>query len=338
MKKILIITIFISLCWSGIHFSLASDNKNENKKNPVISLQENVEFLDALREKRKKEISAKIKLIRKQRIIAQFNARQQIEQDLVFSSADNIEYKHDLDIFEEMKYNRIQEKSLSCELSATSDIISHLENRKISETSIINMVDKSMYNQLPIIENGKTIWGNPNAGYVGNIHEISEWVKATQTGMTGYWVLEKPIAKIFDTFNYKNKIITRESYNEVYSQVDHLTELLKNINAGNMIQLWWDYCTNPEFEDTENTNSCSRFGKDRKLEWYYKENWELKSYTGLAWEHAFYLLGYKWGVQNPTDIIVWDTQTWKHTFPISEWLRKWNAMDNKSIIIYKKYN
>jgi hypothetical protein len=199
------------------------------------------------------------------------------------------------------------------------------------------MVDKSHYNKLPTIENGKTIWWNPNAGYVGYIDETSPWVKARQSLMTWYGVLEKPIAKIYDRFNYKNKIITSKNYNEVYNQSDHLTELLKNLNAGNMVQLWWDYCTTPKYEDTENRNSCSRFGKNRKLEWYYKENWELKHYTGLAGEHAFYLLGYKWGVINPTHIIVWDTQTGKHTYPINEWMRKWNAMENKSIIIYKKY-
>jgi hypothetical protein len=154
--------------------------------------------------------------------------------------------------------------------------------------------------------------------------------------MTWYGVLEKPIANIYNRFNYKNKIITSKNYNEVYNQDNHLTELLKNLNAGNMVQLWWDYCTQPEYEDTPNTNSCSRFWTNRKLEWYYKEGGKLKLYTGLAGEHAFYLLGYKWGITKPTHIIVWDTKTGKHTYPISEWLRKWNAMENKSIIIYKK--
>jgi hypothetical protein len=28
--------------------------------------------------------------------------------------------------------------------------------------------------------------------------------------------------------------------------------------------------------------------------------------------------------------------TGKHTYPIKEWIRKWNKMENKSIIIYKK--
>jgi hypothetical protein len=198
------------------------------------------------------------------------------------------------------------------------------------------MVSKSQYNQLPTIENWKTIWWNPNAGYVWYIDETSPGVKARQSGMTWYWVLEKPIANIYNRFNYKNKIITSQNYNEVYNENTHLTELLKNLNAWNMVQLWGDYCTNSEYEDTDKKNSCSRFWKNRKLEWYYKENWELKLYTGLAWEHAFYLLGYQWGVTNPTHIIVWDTQTGKHTYPIAEWMRKWNAMENKSIIIYKK--
>jgi hypothetical protein len=56
--------------------------------------------------------------------------------------------------------------------------------------------------------------------------------------MTGYGVLEKPIANIYDRFNYQNKIITKKNYNEAYNKNDHLTEILKNLNAGNMIQLW----------------------------------------------------------------------------------------------------
>jgi hypothetical protein len=111
-----------------------------------------------IRERKKEQYLLKLKQARKQRIIAQYKEKRALEKSLVFSSAENIEYKKDLDIFDSMKYNRIQERSLSCELSATSDILSHLEYRKISETSIINMVDKSHYNKLPTIENGKTIW------------------------------------------------------------------------------------------------------------------------------------------------------------------------------------
>lgn len=333
MKSIIIISITLLIFSMWVRSSSANNYSQQSEINAKLI---NEKIARLVRERKKEQYLLKIKQARKQRIIAQYKQKRALEQSLVFSSAENIKYKHNLDIFDDMKYNRIQERALSCELSATSDILSHLETRKISESSIINMVSKSQYNKLPSIENGKTIWWNPNAGYVWYIDEISPGVKARQSGMTWYGVLEKPIANIYDRFNYKNKIITSQNYNEAYNESNHLTELLKNLNAGNMVQLWWDYCTQPEFEDTKNTNSCSRFGKNRKLEWYYKENWELKLYTGLAGEHAFYLLGYKWGIHQPTHIIVWDTKTGKHTYPMVEWKRKWNAMENKSIIIYKK--
>jgi len=333
MKYISIILWTLLIFWTLIHSSYAAEISSEK----ALELKKINDFFIRLVEKRKLEqYQLKLQREKNERIIAEYKQKQLLEDQIIFNSAENIEYKFEMDIYENMTYNRLQEKALSCEMSATSDILSHLEDKKILESSIINMISKSHYNELPKVENWKTIWWNPNVGYVGNIHEVSPGVKATQSWMTWYWVLEKPIANIYDRFNYKNKIITSQNYNESYNESDHLTEILKNLNAGNMIQLWWDYCTNPEFEDTENINSCSKFGKNRKLEWYYKEDGELKLYTGLAGEHAFYLLGYKWWVQSPTDIIVWDTKTGKHTYPVEEWMRKWNAMENKSIIIYKK--
>jgi hypothetical protein len=151
--------------------------------------------------------------------------------------------------------------------------------------------------------------------------------------MTWYWVLEKPIANIFKDFGLETKIITNKDYNENYNKYDHLTEILQSINNWNMVQLWWDYCTNPLYEDTANKNKCINFSRDRTIEWYYNEDWKLIKHEWLIWEHAFYLLWYKWWVENPSDIIVWDTQTGKHTFPIKEWLRKWDLMQNRSIII-----
>jgi hypothetical protein len=108
--------------------------------------------------------------------------------------------------------------------------------------------------------------------------------------MTGYGVLEKPIAKIYDKYSYKNKIITNKDYSINYSQRQHLSEILKTINEGNMVQLWADYCTTPKFEDTGKKNHCKFLKQDRKLTWFYKENGQLLKYEGLAGEHAFYLL------------------------------------------------
>ncbi|MCP4523299.1 MAG: hypothetical protein GY828_03700, partial [Candidatus Gracilibacteria bacterium] len=255
--------------------------------------------------------------------IVNVSEKVKIKEPIVLSSAPEIiEPEKIFDISDILPYKRIQERSLSCELSATSDILSYFKNEKISEISVINQVDKSQYNELPKKENGVLIWGNPNAGYVGNIHKTKNGIKATQTGMTGYGVLEKPIAKIYQKNGLNTKIITKADYNTQYSQRTHLTEILISLKQGKMVQLWGDYCTDPRYEDTNKKNTCSRFSQSRELVWYYKENGELIKHTGLAGEHAFYLLGFKGEIQNPTHIIVWDTNTGKHIFPIKEWMRK----------------
>jgi hypothetical protein len=38
-------------------------------------------------------------------------------------------------------------------------------------------------------------------------------------------------------------------------------------------------------------------------------------------------------INNPTHIIAWDTDTWRHEYPIDEWMRKWGRMDYRTIII-----
>lgn len=242
---------------------------------------------------------------------------------------------YNYDISDKLKYKRIQEKSLSCELAATADISSYLKNQKVSEEYIISVVEKSKYNSLPIEQDDIKIWWNPNKWYVGYIDELPDGTKSAQSSETWYWVLEKPIAKIFNDFWFKTKIITNKNYNHQYNQKQHLTEILETLTKWNMVQLWWDYCTDPDFEDTDNKNTCKYFNSDRKLIWYYEENWELIKHEWLIWEHAFYLLWYIWWVDNPSHIIVWDTMTGKHIYAIEEWIRKWDKMQNRSIIIYK---
>jgi len=57
-----------------------------------------------------------------------------------------------------MRYKRIQERALSCELSAASDILAYFENKKVTEQYVIKLVKKSFYNKLPITVDDKTIW------------------------------------------------------------------------------------------------------------------------------------------------------------------------------------
>ena len=93
-----------------------------------------------------------------------------------------------------------------------------------------------------------------------------------------------------------------------------------------------------DFQKIKEKIQNTEFGQIKeKKKWKYKdENWELKIYKWLNWEHAFYLLWYKWNYKKPTHIIVWDTMTGKHTYPTNKWMRKWDKMQNRSIIIYAK--
>jgi len=247
-----------------------------------------------------------------------------------------LEFPVNLDVSSNLKHKRIQERSLSCELSATSDIVAYFINRKVTESYIIKQVDKSFYNKALQIVDNKKIWWNPNLWYVWYIDKLPDWSDAKQYNATWYWVLEKPIAKIYKKLGFKIKVLTNKDYKNNYNKKWHLSELLKSLSKWSMVQLWWDYCTTPKYEDTDNRNTCKKLTSSRKLEWYYEENWKLIKHTWLVWEHAFYLLWYSWWVENPTHIIVWDTKTGKHKFPIKEWYRKWDKMQNRSIIIYGK--
>jgi hypothetical protein len=74
--------------------------------------------------------------------------------------------------------------------------------------------------------------------------------------------------------------------------------------------------------------------QDRTLSWSYVNNVGVYvSHEGLDGQHAFILLGWKWDINNPSHIRVWDTNTGYHEYETIEWMRKWEAMDYRSVII-----
>lgn len=256
------------------------------------------------------------------------------------------------DISKSIDLKRIQERPLSCESSAAADIISHLKDTKVDEYSVYNLMKKDMP-----VESVKSwdnnYWRNPNIWFVGYIDYYwdNKDIKPYQSKYTGYGVYEKPVAEVFEKFWLKTKIINKQNYNDDFSESQHLSFLLNNLKSWNMVQLWWDWCTDSEYEDwvyksdtfsqidADNNktakNYCSTFSRDRTLRWIYNDNWKLKIHKGLSWEHAFYLLWYEWNIYNPEKIIVWDTDTWYHKYDIKEWMRKWSMMDYRSLIVYK---
>jgi hypothetical protein len=259
----------------------------------------------------------------------------------------------DFNILWDMYQIHLQERSLSCEASATADIVSTLLARNIKEIDIIEMLPKSdFYNKLPTKNSGQIIWGDPQEWFVWYIQ--NDWdIQAKQKLMTWYGVYEQPISEVYRNFGFKTEILTQGVQSNEFTQNQHLSYLLKNIQDGNMVQLWGDWCTQEKYDDgillsksllnlTEAKNgisaknSCYNIDEERTLKWQYKNaNWELIYHTWLDGEHAFILLWWKGDIDNPTHIRVWDTDTGYHMYPVSEWMRKWEKMQYRSIVIQK---
>ncbi|NDK09570.1 hypothetical protein GW846_02225 [Candidatus Gracilibacteria bacterium] len=286
------------------------------------------------------------------KILVDINIKQESTTSLISqrSSSDFSNIK-DYNIFSKMPYHRLQERSLSCESSATSDVLSYLMSSKVTELSVIEKLGKSdFYNKLPVKRDVGTVWGNPNKGFVGYINSTSG-VTAKQKLMTGYGVYEAPIAGVYNDYGFKTNIINGENHTENYGETEQLTQILTELASGNMVQLWGDWCTIPKYEDGDIsnlsiTNSKARNGEisgknecynvlqDRTLNWsYVNEVGEYISHEGLDGQHAFILLGWKGDITNPSHVRVWDTNTGYHEYQTIEWLRKWKAMDYRTVII-----
>jgi len=266
---------------------------------------------------------------------SQKTREEQIRDDIInhFRKGKDEEEVHDYSYRYKKKSEQL--RALSCEISVASDILARHTGRQISEDYLLEKIEKSAYNQLPKKVDGKLIWWNPNLWFVGNIDRLKNGVKASQWNMTGYWVLERPIAKLYEDYGFETRIITEKSHIASFDKNDHLTLLLESLEDGDSVQLWWDYCTTPEFEDTKKKNKCASLNKQRKISWYYKDiNGDLVKHEWLAGEHAFFLLGYTWSKHSPKKIIVWDSRTGKHSYKTEEWMRKWERMQYRSIIVY----
>lgn len=262
-------------------------------------------------------------------------------------------FKENLDILNKIKIKRLQKRPLSCELSVTADILTYIKWYKITEDKVFEKIDNTYLDKLPYTYENRLFWGNPNKWFVGymDYYWDNNLIKPTQRWLTWYGVYEKPISEVYDLYWVKNDIITKDNHNDSFTANSHLTFLLKNVAKWNMVQLWWDWCTREEYDDwtidkmqinQEKVNQkiyaknyCPTTLNDRKVEWYYIEDYKIKKHTGLIWEHAFYLLWYEWWVTNPTKIIVWDSDTGYHKYDTIEWMRKWSLMDYKSIVIHK---
>ena len=265
------------------------------------------------------------------------------------------DYPFNFDITDKFYKKSIQKKALSCESSAASDIISTIKNKRITEDDVLAKLPHSHYwTTASWWKDGKRYWGDPEKWFVWYLDQY-KWRDALQRKYEWYGVYEDPIRKVYSAYGIPTKKINKYNRNNywLYTTKDQLVYSLKELVKWNYVQLWGDTCTYPQYEDWKLNsphieqyqadkglnwrNLCDRrvLYKDRKMYWTYVDptTKKTKNIVWLNWEHAYFLLWYKWNINNPTHIIVWDTNTWRHVYPVNEWIRKWDKMENRSIIV-----
>lgn len=235
----------------------------------------------------------------------------------------------------------LQKYKLSCEIAAIKIVLSGLWYHK-EEDEII----KELPHHNKAMDTELWIWWDPDREFVW----LYQWSQAEKTG---YWIYEWAIAKYLNEFFTSVdlwKKVKIEAWNNTTRPKDltdrqHLAHLLSWLDNWHHIILWGDWCTAPDKEDglvwrdkslikkifpIPGKNTCKNY------KWYRYFNWktmEWKEVKWLAGDHVFVLLGYIWKKDYPSHIIVWDTDTGRHIYPIDEWMRKWWMMQNRSLSI-----
>jgi uncharacterized protein YvpB len=235
----------------------------------------------------------------------------------------------------------LQKYSLSCEIAAMRAVYRALGYKRTEDQIITTL---PFYNK-PYDET-TGIWWDPDKEFVGLID-------GSQSKKTGYGIYETAIEKNFhqELGKYLPTLKT-EAWNEVTRPVDHtdathLTHLLDTLDTWWHVIIWWDWCTNPAHEDgilgrdkkiltklhpIPWKNTCKNWHINRDFIWKTPEGKEVVAFNG---DHVFVLLWYIGKKEDPSHIIVWDTDTGRHIYPTNEWMRKWWHIENRSLVIRK---
>ncbi|MBP9812791.1 hypothetical protein KBC86_05385 [Candidatus Gracilibacteria bacterium] len=241
-------------------------------------------------------------------------------------------YKPTLDVSGRYKLY-LQKYLLSCEIAALRIIVEAVSGKFLTEEIIISEIPhfREAYKD--------GVWGDPEMEFVGSY-------TGSQAKRTGYGIYGMPLSRFLDRKGYDNEYRNTLMSSGATGE-DELEYALDSLEKGNHILFWADWCTTPEFDDgivdkidmyivrhfgISSRNECERTASQRAFSWKTPTNEIVNAISG---EHAFLLLGYVGKKENPSHIIVWDTDTGKHYYPILEWMRKWSLLDYRMLVVKK---
>ena len=185
-----------------------------------------------------------------------------------------------------VKYDR-QDRALSCEVAALKMALAY-KGVSVSEDTLMTYVG---YDATP---RGKSTWGNPNQGFVGNING-----RQNTTGYGAHWYPVRRAAR-----KYRPA--------DVYSWMT-VTDLTREINRGNTIIVW----------GTQNT-------KARYAPWRTPSGILIKAWIG---EHTRVVVGYRGSAKNPTEFILMDPSRGRITWTTQQLKDNWARFINSGVVV-----
>lgn len=349
-RKMLVILLLLGIfVWFFLYFVFTQkSDRSFSVDFPIYNLPTSIESVNTLKlndlakEEDFNEISSQynINSAQKYELSCEINVTSIIHNTLLKEKTTEDE------IFEQLSKKSPFMNKKSKQLSIDNWNISFVEGDPIEENWMETHIDDKQTYTKEDLKNWYYIWWDPDKWFVWDID-------GSQRKMTGYWVNEKPLIAYYNNKELITEQITREKV-EKSSPEKMMKYLLKQVQNWKMVQMWWDYCTLPEEEDSKlergkatndelikklwRKNVCNpKAFEKRKIHWFYESGpWIYKKINAVIWEHNFLLLWYKSDGKTITHIKVYDSYTWFHTYSLKEWLRKWTLMDYRAIIVEKK--
>lgn len=190
-----------------------------------------------------------------------------------------------------------QKKKFSCNVDATRIALGYRGvNLSTDAVHAALPKDNTPYNE----NNGNPIWGNPYSGFVGDINGDSK----------GYGIYWGPISAFISKYR---KSEAKTGWNR--------TALLNEVYKDNPVIIW-----------AHNGYSSSPNGAvGQNISWKTSGGQSIYAIAGM---HSFVVAGFRGSVDNPTHVILHDTNRGVWTITTSYFDSLWGVFNNSAVVVY----